>query len=196
MNTLLNTGSEFWISAVYICLAFVLYYIVLFFLKKGQGENRNNTKSVLIGRFCGVVLFGIIPACYLIFERLQLSEYGINSENLIKSLYAVILILPVIFVVVYINAKKEQNLKHYPEIRKQNWSKQLVIISAFSWLAYIFAYEFLFRGFFLFISLQYFSYWPAPYYKYCIVRSCSYPERNKRNCSISSFRLADMCYHN
>lgn len=161
MNKLLNTGTDFRISVMYIIAAFVLYYIFLLFLKKSQEKKQNNTRSVIIGRSTGVFLFGILPVIYLMSQKMNIKEFGINSENLLISLYAILIVLPIIFIVVFINAKKEQNLKLYPEIRKQTWNAQLLILSAFSWLVYIFAYEFLFRGFFLFLSLQYFSYWPA-----------------------------------
>ena len=49
----------------------------------------------------------------------------------------------------------------YPQIRKKEWNFQLLLLSAFSWTAYLLAYEFMFRGYLLFISVAYLGVWPA-----------------------------------
>ncbi len=38
----------------------------------------------------------------------------------------------------------------YPQMRVNKWTIRMLIISALSWMVYLAAYEFMFRGFFLF----------------------------------------------
>jgi membrane protease YdiL (CAAX protease family) len=49
----------------------------------------------------------------------------------------------------------------YPQIRKNEWNLKLILISAFSWILYLIAYEFLFRGYLLFVFLKYLNVWAA-----------------------------------
>ena len=49
----------------------------------------------------------------------------------------------------------------YPQIRVKEWDTQLLLLSAFSWIAYLLAYEFMFRGYLLFVSVEYLGVWPA-----------------------------------
>ena len=49
----------------------------------------------------------------------------------------------------------------YPQIRTQNWNLSLLVVSALSWIAYLFAYEFLFRGILFTSSVSLLGIWPA-----------------------------------
>lgn len=41
----------------------------------------------------------------------------------------------------------------YPQIREKDWAIEMLILSAFSWIAYLLAYEFRSRGFLFFATL-------------------------------------------
>lgn len=45
---------------------------------------------------------------------------------------------------------RKQNLWQNPKIRAQHWTWTLVLLNTISWVVYLFAYEFFFRGFLLF----------------------------------------------
>ncbi len=49
----------------------------------------------------------------------------------------------------------------YPQIRDNPWTIKTVVINAGSWLAYLIAYEFLFRGLVLFTLYSALGFWPA-----------------------------------
>ena len=73
-----------------------------------------------------------------------------------------LLILTAIIIPInYFNSKNPENLLQYPQIREIEWSLSLTILSTISWLAYLFAYEFMLRGFFLFSSVNLLGKWPA-----------------------------------
>ena len=61
----------------------------------------------------------------------------------------------------YLNRKNSDNIKLYPQIREKKWTIKLVIISALGWILYLFAYEFMLRGFLLFSCFYAFGIWPA-----------------------------------
>ncbi|HEX2977454.1 MAG TPA: CPBP family intramembrane glutamic endopeptidase, partial [Bacteroidales bacterium] len=72
-----------------------------------------------------------------------------------------LLLMTLIILINYFNASSPQNLAMYPQIRRNEWSYSLLATSALSWLSYILAYEFLFRGYLLFSSIQVIGLWPA-----------------------------------
>ncbi len=61
----------------------------------------------------------------------------------------------------FVNCKKPDNLNLYPQIRAKEWSFNILFNSALTWILYLLVYEFMFRGFLLFIFLQYVGVWSA-----------------------------------
>jgi membrane protease YdiL (CAAX protease family) len=121
----------------------------------------DNTIPVLYTRFNGVIIFGLIPLL-IIHQSTDISFAdlgfsGFSRESLLWITVFLIVFLPVNF----FNSKSKENLRMYPQIRKMEWSRGLLLISAFSWVLYLLAYEFLFRGVLLFSSLALLGYWPA-----------------------------------
>jgi membrane protease YdiL (CAAX protease family) len=149
------------LSILYIVIAFVLYYLLLRYFKTNRNESEDNTKDVFISRIAGISLFGILPVLYLLPQKMQIIKYGLDLKDIYISLLIFLAFFPILFLINFFNSKKEQNLAVYPEIRKPVWSKGLVFMSAISWLAYIVAYEFLFRGWFLYSTIEVFDYWPS-----------------------------------
>jgi membrane protease YdiL (CAAX protease family) len=82
-------------------------------------------------------------------------------DNFEKSLLwaGLLSILLVIFNFFY--SKNPANLRSYPQIRRKHWGPGLFTLSAVSWGLYLFAYEFMFRGFLLFTCWRAFGMWPA-----------------------------------
>ncbi|MDP3914517.1 MAG: CPBP family intramembrane metalloprotease [Bacteroidota bacterium] len=108
---------------------------------------------VLYQRLSGVVIFGFLPlAVILISGTKKLSDFGVVRPDS-ESYFWVMILSLVIVPVSYFNSRTEENLKMYPQIREKEWSIGMLIMSALSWIAYLLAYEFLFRGFLFFAAL-------------------------------------------
>jgi membrane protease YdiL (CAAX protease family) len=139
----------------------------------------DNTIPVLYTRFNGMIIFGLIPFLVIYqstdipFSLLGFS--GFTRESLLWITVFLVVIVPVNF----LNSKSAENLKMYPQIRKKEWSKGLMLLSALSWVLYLFAYEFLFRGVLLFSSLELLGYWPAILLNAGIYSLAHYPKGPK-----------------
>jgi len=189
MIDFLNTDIQFFIAVAYVVTAFVFYYAVVGKLKQRSTAQGNNTVGVLTSRAFGVLLFGIVPLAYLYFSGKNIHNFGIHATNQRITLYAVLILLPIVTVVSGLNSGKEQNLKMYPEIREKSWKIKLLVISALSWLFYIFAYEFLFRGVLLFISLDEFDAWEAVIINSILYAAAHIPKGKKETLASIPFGL-------
>jgi membrane protease YdiL (CAAX protease family) len=159
---------EFVSSVFLVSIGFIVYY---FFSKSEKlkilftakfGIERTKVLWILFERLTGVFFFGFVPAIMVLFlYQKELNQFGVNLNEFTYSLYWILGLTPVIIVLNYLNAGKKDNLDMYPQIRKKNWNTQLIVVSALSWIVYLMAYEFMFRGFLLFVSVQYLGVWPA-----------------------------------
>ncbi|MCD4792062.1 MAG: CPBP family intramembrane metalloprotease [Bacteroidales bacterium] len=117
---------------------------------------------VLFEKLLGFLFFGVIPLTFvLVVFNESLLTCGISAENFQISLYWIIGLSPILILLSYFNSKKKDNLNRYPQIRTSKWSLQLLVISALSWILYLLAYEFMFRGFLLFVSERNLGFWAA-----------------------------------
>jgi len=160
--------TDFFITILLVAAGFMAY----FFMSKSTnlknwfitrfGEEKTKVKWVIFERLLGVLFFGIFPllSVSLIFND-GIQNYGISSSHLILSMYWILGLSPLLIIMNYFNCKKEDNLAMYPQIRKSEWNSKLVVLSAVSWIAYLLAYEFMFRGYLLFVSVKYLGVWPA-----------------------------------
>ena len=163
-----SSDNQFFIAILVVAAGFMAYYFISKsekiknkFIKK-FGAEKTLVRWVVFERLLGVLFFGIIPLISIsIIFRDNIKNYGISSSNLILSMYWISGLSPILILMNYFNCKKEDNLAMYPQIRISEWNLQLVILSAFSWTAYLLAYEFMFRGYLLFISVEYLGVWPA-----------------------------------
>ncbi len=174
-----NTDLEAILAVLVLTIGFVAYWFVAqspkmqrFFNEKApsprevQIQTDANTPLwgrrlyyVLFQRYVGVFFLGILP-CFvlLIFTDKNISEYGLNldfnNKNTLIMLYWIVGMCAVVLPTSYINAKKEDNLAMYPQIRAKIWTKMTFFYEWTSWIAYLFAYELLFRGFFLYACVR------------------------------------------
>jgi len=142
---------------------FIFYHLITNSpsFKLWESYSTNNIKPVIIQRLTGVFIFGFISFIIISYFLPQdISSFGTAVPNL-KTLIWLVVLSVVIIPMNYINSKNPENLSQYPQIRNPNWSYSLAILSAISWIAYLFAYEFLFRGFFLYSSIAVLGLWPA-----------------------------------
>ena len=131
------------------------------FVKK-FGETRGQTKATWAHRYVGAMTIGIIPAIImvLVLDK-DLSEYGVTFQNHDISLYWIFGLALIIIPMNFFNSKKEKNLAFYPNVREKEWTKGMVAKNAFSWCAYLFGYELMFRGILLFATVPLIGEWPA-----------------------------------
>ncbi len=149
-------------------LAFLLYYLITSSIQlKNRLEQKFSQEDVsirkiMLHRLSGALLYGLIPLLVILFVfRMPVNNFGLNTDNLAKS---IIWWIPAALLVVVINnyaARNENNLAQYPQIRVKQWNSGLISLSAISWITYLAGYEFMFRGFLLFSCLESFGYWPA-----------------------------------
>ncbi len=158
---------EFSLGIFFSTIGFVLYYFLNQRVKSGRrlehSENAwDNSRKILFQRLFGAFIFGGLPSViFLIFSSRPMNEIGLTDfipyETLYMTLAAAIIIVPIN----YFNARHPSNLEMYPQIRVRHWPVSLVILSALSWIVYLFAYELLFRGFLLFSSYDLIGFWPS-----------------------------------
>jgi membrane protease YdiL (CAAX protease family) len=157
------------VSICWVTLAFIIYTLLQtsireFFLKrfKNRTVHPDNTLSVLLQRITGVFLYGFVPVVMILFVfKNPASSYGFEMKN---SLITGITVLVLLFFVVPLSlftSRSPGNLAFYPQIREKEWNLSLLIVSAASWIAYLLAYEFMYRGFLLFSCYHAFGTWPA-----------------------------------
>ncbi len=126
------------------------------------GEEKGNTKMIHFTRYLGAMTIGVIPAIVMVLVMgKSFGDYGLKFQNGLTSLYWILGIACIVVPMNFFNSKKEKNLAFYPNVREKVWSKKLVAINAFSWCAYLFGYEFMFRGLLLFSTAALIGDWPA-----------------------------------
>ncbi len=131
------------------------------FIQK-YGEIKGNTRAIWAHRYVGAMTIGIIPAIImLIVLDKDLSAYGVAFKNHDISLYWIFGLALIIIPMNFFNSKKEKNLAFYPNVREKEWTKPMVVKNAFSWCAYLFGYELMFRGLLLFATVPLLGEWPA-----------------------------------
>jgi len=159
----------FFLAVTWSALGFFFYY---FFSHSSswaakKAEKKGNPEletlySVLFQRLLGVLFIGLVPLAYIIFVSGEHpSSYGTSAEFLKPLPWWTWVLLAGIILLNWFNAGSAVNLKRYPMIRVKNWSRSLLLLSALSWIAYLLAYEFFFRGVLLYSSLSLLGTWPA-----------------------------------
>lgn len=153
------------ISIVSITFGFVFYQFfhaeLLRNSFKKQGIRRGSPKEVTLKRISGVLLFGILPAAaFSVFsDPAELLRF--MGPLTLKTLWFYLPIATLIVLVNYYTAGGIKNLEMYPEMRIHPWTPRLLVLSAGGWIAYLFAYEFVFRAMLFYTSLELLGFWPA-----------------------------------
>ena len=107
-------------------------------------------KVILRRLYASAVL--IIP-CFFSFYGSHWSSYAAINSGDVRSTIMYTAIFSLLVVLVNIKAgKQSENTKMYPQIRTPRWTLLLFAMNGLSWIVYLTAYEFLFRGY-VFTSL-------------------------------------------
>ena len=117
--------------------------------------------SKVFGFFC----FGVFPAliCLLFIPEMSLYNYGLVfiPKTALFSFFWTFLLCVIVVPLAFFSAKKDKNLKNYPQIRANVWTKKTLFISLSGWFLYLLGYEFLFRGILFFPLVSSLGVWPS-----------------------------------
>jgi membrane protease YdiL (CAAX protease family) len=157
------------IAITWVTLSFILFTLLQkpireYFLKRSKNRtvHPDNTLSVLLQRITGVFLYGFISVSLIIFIfKDPLAAFGFEMKNSLITGITVLLLLFIVIPVSLFTSRSSGNLDFYPQIREKDWDLSLITVSALSWIAYLLAYEFMYRGFLLFSCYHAFGTWPA-----------------------------------
>lgn len=144
------------LSITIVILSFIIYFLISHSsklensLKNKFGKEHGQLRFVIIQRLSGVLLFGIIPVFIFFFCGFNLRNFGFIIKYDFLALITVIGIGSLLCLMNFFTAKAPANLAVYPQIRIKNWHCNILLISCLSWVAYLLAYEILFRGILLF----------------------------------------------
>ena len=127
------------------------------------GENsKPNARWVVFQKLTGFTFLGLIPLItVLALLPYSLKDYGLGFSNTLTSLAWVFGLACVIFPLNINAARRPENLAYYPMIRAARWSLPLVLTNALATIAYLFAYELMFRGILLSVCVATLGVWPA-----------------------------------
>lgn len=155
----------FLLGIIFTTLGFTFYHFLNTILIKPlswkKSPQDDNVRNILLQRLSGVFIYGILPLILFIFliDEKTVSYY--TGKISIETLYWLLPIGVLVVILNYLNAGKRDNLDMYPEIRKTRWNSSLVFLSALSWITYLLAYEFIFRGLLFIPAYKLFGLWPA-----------------------------------
>ncbi|HER09149.1 MAG TPA: CPBP family intramembrane metalloprotease [Bacteroides sp.] len=111
--------------------------------------------QVLFQRMWGVIFLGILSVLVIrLFLRDPLAVYGLGFQFHRPPPWWILLSFPLIIAVSRYHASSSKNLALYPQFRIQTWTPGILFINGISWIMFLVAYEFLFRGFLLFGALS------------------------------------------
>ena len=115
------------------------------------GNEQAQEVKIYLQRGVGVLVFGVVPAIvFFVWLGRKGADFGWSARwsalDVWWTLGLSVLALPLS----YFGARKAESLDMYPEIRRPVWGRRTLLLSAFSWVAYLIAYELIFRGFLLF----------------------------------------------
>lgn len=149
--------KEFIVAIFWAVIGFAAYYFIAH-----KKSDSGTVKEIVTQRFWGVFFLGLISLLIilLVWKKSPLS-YGLGFKFSSPPPWWSYLSIPIILIFSYFQVSSASNLAMYPQIRINSWSRKIVALSAGSWITFLVAYEFFFRGFLLFASLTVLEPWSA-----------------------------------
>jgi len=133
-------------------LAYAVYYGIV--VSPALDGIRGTIVGVVVKRLAGVILLGFVPAGIAVTALpFPLAELGLTPLIPPRTWLWVGGASVVIVIGCLLTAHKPENYDVYPEMRTPRWGFGAVAANSISSALYMFAYEFLFRGFVLFACL-------------------------------------------
>ncbi len=150
-------NARFILAILWGLTGFAAYYFLAH-----KKSHTGQVKEVLAQRGWGMLFLGLVPVFIVLLAwQEKLAVYGLGFSFMALPPWWAYLAIPLIIVASHFQASSPSNLSVYPQIRVEQWNRRIVTLSAASWLGFLLAYEFFFRGFVLFASLAVLDPWPA-----------------------------------
>ncbi len=192
--------SELVISLSVTLVCFLFYHFagisgrLIHKIRSRYGTNRIQEFRVYFRHISGFMFLGAVPfLVVLIILPGRLTDYGLGLSIGMNILYYTVLISAIIIIINFFASKSKGNLEKYPLIRTKNWNMKLLVLSSLSWIIYLIAYEFLFRGFLLFACIHVFGIWPSIVINVLIYSFAHIPQGIKETAGAIPFGFL-LCY--
>jgi membrane protease YdiL (CAAX protease family) len=111
--------------------------------------------SVLLRRVIAAVILFAVPGIYLLTSVDDI-DVGLHLTKPGLTLLSMFVFSGI---AVGVNKYSEVDTRSYPQLRVAHWTPRVFAVNAFTWIFYLFSYEFLFRGFLFFHCLAVFPLW-------------------------------------
>ena len=119
-------------------------------------------QSVFLQRIAGAIWLGLIPGIYTLTSLPGgLGAHGFALGRFAPAAAFVGFVVVVVLPIVALSGRNQKMWPEYPMVRSTEWNRSLHFENAATWILYLAAYEFFFRGFFLFAMERAFGLWPA-----------------------------------
>ncbi len=149
-------------------VCFSVYWFIAYstslekFVDRRKGKGHFHHYGAFYQKGIGILCLGIIPATisFLFFPK-SFTSYGVGAALLEPTLYWVLFFGGFLSLIPWYSARQEEMQSFYPQVRAPEWDRNLLVINGLFWLAYLFAYEFLFRGFLLIHTAEALGWWPG-----------------------------------
>lgn len=155
------TSTVFIVALTWTAMAFAGYYFLSNDLRFAQrigllcGKFDEQGNRILLQRMLGLLFLGFFSILVIILlPGISPEDYGLRLKFSSPPPWWSALVIPVVLLSVSFAARQKGNLARYPQVRARVWTPSILIISAISWILFLFAYEFLLRGFLFFASLD------------------------------------------
>jgi membrane protease YdiL (CAAX protease family) len=134
------------------------------FYRKYAGDE-GSIRHVLFTKYAGFTLMGVAPflVFLFLFPEYKLADLGVTcyEETNLLTLYWILGLGAIIIPMNWFGSRRAKTFSMYPQIRAKEWDAKLIFRYAFAWCAYLFGYEFLFRGILFFPLVDSIGVWPA-----------------------------------
>ena len=146
------------IYALYYAFAYTKMYDWIY-KRVGISFNRTVFHATFF-RMAGFFFFGIIP--FLLFRAYgtEFDFLTIEKQHLAPTLFCMLTFSAVAVTTAYFNVKNSKQ-SIYPQFKIDKWTILYKCLTYSTWIFYITAYEFMFRGLLLFGLVEEFGYYPS-----------------------------------
>lgn len=132
------------------------------YLLRRYGPEKGQTLVVVTGKMAGLVLLGLLPALVaLSLPGGDLGDYGLGPVTTPAGWYWMAGGSVVVIAMNFLAGRKPAHYAVYPLIRRATWRPPLLLLSLVGSTLFLVAYEFMFRGFFLFACVSLMGPWVA-----------------------------------
>jgi membrane protease YdiL (CAAX protease family) len=130
--------------------------------RRGFNERRSEIWRVVLERLFGAATLGLPCLLATLWLPPVGNRYGVNLDHAGLSLAAAAISISIVWIVLRYTAQAwPAGFKGYPQMKVRCWDRRLMILNTESWIVYLLAHEFLFRGVLLYQLAAIFGAWPA-----------------------------------